>query len=102
MSAIKNAIQCMHKFHECYKNGNKTDPTAVENSINALPESQRNFLLITSKMNDFEKVYPVSDVLSDKYTLGDLVMAYHFYVIESKSEKKDTILLQQADYFYEL
>ena len=33
MSAIENAIQCMHKYHECYKNGNDEDSEAIEYSI---------------------------------------------------------------------
>ena len=66
MSAIENAIQCMHKYHECYKNGNDEDSEAIEKSINALPESQRNFVLLTTQMYNWTNIYTLAHVLSDK------------------------------------
>lgn len=102
MSAIENAIQCMHKYHECYKNGNDEDSEAIEKSINALPESQRNFVLLTSQMDNWADVYPVTDILSDKYTLADLLMAYHLYLKEKNNVGNKADVVAETDRFYKV
>ena len=100
MSAIENAIQCMHKYHKCYKNGNDEDSEVIEKSINALPESQRNFVLLTTQMDNWTDVYPVTDILSGKYTLADLLMAYHLYLKEKNNVGNKDDVIAEADRFY--
>lgn len=102
MSAIENAIQCMYKYHECYKNGNDGDSETIEKSINALPESQRNFVLLTSQMDNWTDVYPVTDILSDKYTLADLLMAYHLYLKEKNNVGNKADVVAETDRFYKV
>lgn len=100
MNLIKNAIETMYKYHECYKVGNDGDSEAIEKSINVLPESQRNFVLVTSQMDNWANVYPVADVLSDKYSLADLLMAYHLYLKEKNNIGNKDDVITEADRFY--
>ena len=100
MNVIENAIQCMYKYHKCYKAGNKVDSAAIEKSINALTESQRNFVILTSQMDNWTDVYPVTDILSDKYTLADLLMAYHLYLKEKNNVGNKADVVAEADRFY--
>lgn len=100
MNLIRNAIEFMHKYHECYKNGNNGDSEEIEKSINALPESQRNFVLLTSQMNNWTDIYPVADVCSYKYSLADLLMAYHLYLKEKNNIGNKDDVIAEVDKFY--
>ena len=100
MNVIENAIQCMYKYHKCYKADNKVDSAAIEKSINKLPESQRNFVLLTSQMDNWTNIYPVAHVLSDKYSLADLLMAYHLYLKEKNNIGNKDDVITEADRFY--
>ena len=100
MNLIKNAIETMYKYHESYRNGNNGDSEAIEKSINVLPESQRNFVLVTSQMDNLANVYPVADVLSDKYSLADLLMAYHLYLKEKNDVGNKDDVIAEVDKFY--
>lgn len=100
MNLIKNAIETMYKYHECYKVGNDGDSEAIEKSINVLPESQRNFVLLTSQMDNWTNIYPVAHVLSDKYSLADLLMAYHLYLKEKNNVGNKADVIVEGDRFY--
>ena len=100
MNLIKNAIESMQKYHECYRNGNNGDSEAIEKSINILPESQRNFVLLTSQMDNWTNIYPVAHVLSDKYSLADLLMAYHLYLKEKNNVGNKADVIVEGDRFY--
>lgn len=99
----KNAIKSMHKFHQGVKCSNTSDleQQAIAN-INKLSASDRNFMLLTGKMDDIKAVYPVSDQLTTRYSVADLVMAYHLYLKESNSNKDDTALMDRIDRFYQI
>lgn len=101
MNAIENAIKCMYQFHETYKKSGITSPTLVQDSMSALSESQKNFVMLISPMEDPSSVYPVTDVISSEYTLADLVMAYHLYLKE-KNSKRNIDIINQVDHFYKV
>lgn len=99
----ENAIKSMHKFHQGVKCSNTADlEQQVVASINKLSASDRNFMLLTGKMDDIKAVYPVSDQLTTRYSLADLVMAYHLYLKESNSNKDNATLMDRIDEFYQI
>lgn len=106
MNAItlrENVIKSMHRFHKGFKRNNTADlEQQVIVSINKLSASDRNFMLLTGKMDDVKAVYPVSDQLTTRYSVADLVMAYHLYLKESNSNKDDTALMNRIDRFYQI
>lgn len=106
MNAIElreNAIESMHKFHEGVKHNDIAElEQQVMVSISKLPASDRNFMLLAGKMNDVKAVYPVSDQLTTRYSLADLVMAYHLYLQEINSNKDNVALMDRIDQFYQI
>lgn len=106
MNAIKlrkDTIKAMHKFHKgVERNSIAGLEQQILDSINQLPESDRNFMLLAGKMDNVKAVYPVSDQLTTRYTLADLVMAYHLYLKESKSNKDNVALMDRIDKFYHI
>lgn len=51
-------------------------------------------------MDNLANVYPVADVLSDKYSLADLLMAYHLYLKEKNDVGNKDDVIAEVDKFY--
>ncbi|NRO87643.1 hypothetical protein [Lactobacillus helveticus] len=98
----KNAIDAMFSFHKAFKDNKDTDNTKVTEKIEALGVTDKNFLIVTRDIKDIKGVYPVSDVISDKLTLADLIMAYHLYLKELNGNNTDKRLISQINKFYKI
>ncbi len=85
MNQRKKAIEAILNYHNAHKNERMTDSKQVKDSIRALSASDRNFMLVTAKMSDVSDIYPVSNTISNKYTLADLVTAYRMYLKDSNN-----------------
>lgn len=103
MSLRKDTIKSMYEYHIAFKSDNIADlEQQVVVNINKLSASDRNFMLLTGKMDDIKAVYPVSDQLTTRYSLTDLVMAYHLYLQEINSNKDNVALMDRIDKFYHI
>ena len=51
-------------------------------------------------MDNWTNIYPVAHVLSDKYSLADLLMAYHLYLKEKNNVGNKADVIVEGDRFY--
>lgn len=103
MNLRKNTIDLMLEYHKSFKNDEVSNlRQKISDSINQLSASDRNFMLLTGKMDNVKAVYPVSDQLTTQYLLADLVMAYHLYLQEINSNKDNIALMDRIDRFYHI
>ena len=102
MNPRKRLLNALQAFHEDFKVNNFCDSSEVENSINSLPETDKNFILVTRNVKDIAEIYPVSKTLSGRLTLGDILMAYHLYLKEKNNVGNKDDVIAEADRFYKV
>lgn len=100
IQARRNAIKAMYEYHLAYKTEKICNTSHINQQLEKISESDRNFVLLTGGMNNVKTIYPVSDQLTTRYTLADLLMAYHLYLKEKNNVGNKADVIAEADRFY--
>ncbi len=102
MNPRKRLLNALYAFHQDFKVNKFCDSSEVEDSIDSLPETDKNFILVTRNVKDIAGIYPISKTLSGRLTLGDILMAYHLYLKEKNNVGNKDDVIAEADRFYKV